>query len=236
MQDTAKAISPKKNSRSGTSKIKHSATSAQLNAHENKTLVWTGCKSRVPQLEPNGVTQSESPSRTTANLWTPGADHPPPLFFFEGAQLDMLRSECRKACIEQFMLKMSADGAYRRRPARGSVTKNRTRKLPSACMNAFAAKSRSSDASFAKNQHCISRLSELARDLDRKPSTKQDAVVIDLGHLTASGCAANPESISKISRSFLSGCGWSPSPKANFSIGIENTARNRERSARAGAP
>ena len=137
----------------------------------------------------------------------PRADHPPSLFFFEGAQLDKLRSECRKACIEQFMLKMSADGAYRSRPARGSVPKNRTRKLPSACMYAFAAKSRSPDASFAKNQHCISRLSELARDLDRKSSTKQDAVVIDVGHLTASGCAANPESISKISRSFLSGCG-----------------------------
>ena len=129
------------------------------------------------------------------------------VFFFERAQLDKLRSECRKACIKQSMLKMSADGAYRSRPARGCVPKNRTRKLPSACMYAFAAKSRSPDANFTKNQHCISRLSELARDLDRKSSTKQDAVVIDLGHLTASGCTTNPKSISKISRSFLSGCG-----------------------------
>ena len=39
------------------------------------------------------------------------------VFFVERAQLDKLRSECRKACIEQFMLKMSADGAYRIRPA-----------------------------------------------------------------------------------------------------------------------
>ena len=95
------------------------------------------------------------------------------------------------------MLKMSADGAYRSRPARGSVPKNRTRKLPSADMHAFAAKIRSPDANFAKNQHCISRLSELARDLDRKSSTKQDAVVIDLVHLTASVALLIPKAFQK---------------------------------------
>ena len=44
------------------------------------------------------------------------------------------------------MLKMSVDGAYRGRPARNSVPKNHTRKLPSACMYAFAAKSQCPDA------------------------------------------------------------------------------------------
>ena len=72
--------------------------------------------------------------------------------FFRGSAARQVEKRVQESSMHRAIhAKMSADGAYRSRPARGSVPKNRTRKLPSACMYAFAAKSRSPDASFAKN-------------------------------------------------------------------------------------